>query len=84
MEDEYIGVIKIFAGNFEPKGWMFCDGRSLPIGQNQGLFALIGNIYGGDSNNFNLPDLRGRVVAGLVKVQIYQTVPLVNLEVMSV
>lgn len=65
MEDEYIGVIKIFAGNFEPKGWMFCDGRSLPIGQNQGLFALIGNIYGGDSNNFDLPDLRGRVVAGV-------------------
>ena len=51
--------------NFEPQGWAFCDGRLLPINQNQALFALLGTMYGGDGHtNFALPDLRGRVPVG--------------------
>ncbi len=53
--------IKIFAGNFAPQGWFFCDGSSLPINQYSALFALIGTTYGGDGvQTFQLPDLRGR------------------------
>jgi microcystin-dependent protein len=59
--DPYIGEIKLWALNFQPEGWVFCDGRSLPVNQYQALYSLLGNYYGGDKNNFNLPDLRGRV-----------------------
>ena len=56
-----LGQIVIFAGNFAPRGWAFCDGSLLPISQNQALFSLLGTIYGGDGRNtFGLPDLRGR------------------------
>ena len=56
-----IAEIRMFAGNFAPRGWAFCDGQLLPIAQNQALFALIGTIYGGDGRTtFALPDLRGR------------------------
>jgi microcystin-dependent protein len=52
----------LFAGNFPPKGWAFCDGQLLPISQNQALFALLGTTYGGNGQTtFALPDLRGRV-----------------------
>lgn len=52
----------MFAGNFAPAGWMFCDGSLLAISQNDVLFALIGTTYGGDGQStFALPDLRGRV-----------------------
>lgn len=62
MSDPYIGEIRIFAGNFAPAGWNFCDGAMLPISQFQALFALIGTTYGGDGQQtFALPDLRGRV-----------------------
>lgn len=62
MGSPYIGEIRIFAGNFAPLGWAFCDGSSLAIAQNSALFSLIGTTYGGDGvNNFNLPDLRSRV-----------------------
>ncbi len=55
-----IGEIKLFAGNFPPSGWAFCDGQLLPIVGNQALFSLIGTTYGGNGqNNFALPDLRG-------------------------
>ncbi len=58
---QFIGEIRMFAGNFEPVGWMFCQGQLLPISENNALFALIGNIYGGDGQStFALPDLRGR------------------------
>jgi microcystin-dependent protein len=58
----YIGEIRMFAGNFPPAGWMFCDGAQLPISENDALFNLIGTTYGGDGEQtFNLPDLRGRV-----------------------
>lgn len=57
----FIGEIRMFAGNFEPVGWMFCQGQLLPISQNDALFALIGNTYGGDGQStFALPDPRGR------------------------
>lgn len=62
MASPYIGEIRLFAGNFAPAGWMFCDGTTLPISENETLFNLIGTTYGGDGQNtFNLPDLRGRV-----------------------
>jgi microcystin-dependent protein len=61
MSDQFIGEIRLFAGNFEIAGWAFCDGRLLPISQNQALFALLGTTYGGDGQTtFGLPDLRGR------------------------
>jgi microcystin-dependent protein len=62
MAQPYVGEIRIFAGNFPPAGWMFCEGQLLPISENETLFQLIGTTYGGDGQeNFALPDLRGRV-----------------------
>jgi microcystin-dependent protein len=62
MAEPYIGEIRMFAGNFAPADWMFCDGQLLPISENEALFALIGTTYGGDGQTtFALPDLRGRV-----------------------
>lgn len=58
----YVGEIRLFAGNFAPQGWAFCDGKTLPVKEYQALFALLGNKHGGDgTTNFALPDLRGRV-----------------------
>ena len=52
----------MFAGNFAPVGWMFCEGQDLPIGENEALYQLIGTTYGGDGQVvFRLPDLRGRL-----------------------
>jgi microcystin-dependent protein len=64
--DEYIGVIKMFAGNFAPKDYMLCQGQTLPINQYEALYVVIGNTYGGDiqNNNFQLPNLCGRTVKG--------------------
>jgi microcystin-dependent protein len=62
MAQPYVGEIRIFAGNFAPAGWMFCDGQLLPISENETLFQLIGTTYGGDGQStFALPDLRGRL-----------------------
>ena len=62
MAEPLVGQITLFAGNFAPAGWAFCNGQSVPVAQNFPLYAIIGNIYGGTPNqNFNLPDLRGRV-----------------------
>ena len=62
MGTPFIGEIRMFAGNFAPRGWAFCWGQLLPIAQNDALFALIGTTYGGDGQQtFALPDLRGRV-----------------------
>jgi len=62
MSSPYVGEIRIFAGNFAPAGWAFCDGTTIPISENDTLFNLIGTTYGGDGQEtFNLPDLRGRV-----------------------
>ncbi len=57
-----LGEIRLFAGNFAPTGWAFCDGQILPISENSDLFSIIGTTYGGDGvTTFALPDLRGRV-----------------------
>jgi microcystin-dependent protein len=62
MAQPYVGEIRIFAGNFAPLDWMFCDGSALPISENETLFTVIGTTYGGDGETtFNIPDLRGRV-----------------------
>jgi microcystin-dependent protein len=62
MAQPYVGEIRMFAGNFPPAGWAFCDGQQLPISENETLFQLIGTTYGGDGQEtFNLPDLRSRV-----------------------
>ncbi len=57
--DPFVAEIRIFSGNFAPKGWAFCDGRLLPISQNTALFSLLGTNYGGDGKStFGLPDLQ--------------------------
>src|SRR6478672_11905621 len=62
MAQPYVGEIRIFAGNFAPAGWMFCEGQLLPISEYETLFNLIGTTYGGDGQStFALPDLRGRL-----------------------
>src|SRR4051812_28227013 len=62
MAQPYVGEIRMFAGNFAPAGWMFCEGQLLPISENETLFQLFGTTYGGDGQStFALPDLRGRL-----------------------
>jgi microcystin-dependent protein len=62
MAQPYVGEIRMFAGNFAPAGWMFCEGQLLPVSENETLFQLIGTTYGGDGQStFGLPDLRGRI-----------------------
>lgn len=62
MAQPYVGEIRMFAGNFAPAGWMFCEGQLLPISENETLFQLIGTTYGGDGEStFALPDLRSRL-----------------------
>jgi microcystin-dependent protein len=62
MAQPYVGEIRMFAGNFAPNGWQFCEGQLLPISENETLFQLIGTTYGGDGQEtFGLPDLRGRL-----------------------
>src|SRR5215207_7113149 len=62
MAQPFVGEIRMFAGNFAPAGWMFCEGQLLPIPENETLFQLIGTTYGGDGQStFALPDLRGRI-----------------------
>lgn len=63
--DEYVGIVKLFAGNFAPQGWFFCQGQLLSISQYQVLFSLLGTTYGGDGiQTFALPDLRSSVPLG--------------------
>jgi microcystin-dependent protein len=62
MAQPYVGEIRMFAGNFPPNGWRFCEGQLLAIADNETLYQLIGTTYGGDGEvTFSLPDLRGRV-----------------------
>lgn len=61
MAQPYVGEIRMFAGNFPPVGWLFCDGQLLPISENETLFQLIGTTYGGDGQEtFALPNLQSR------------------------
>ena len=62
MSEPFVGEVRMFGGNFAPRGWAFCDGQLLAVSQNDALFSLLGTIYGGDGRTtFGLPDLRGRV-----------------------
>ncbi|MEM9281584.1 MAG: tail fiber protein [Verrucomicrobiota bacterium] len=70
-----LGEIRMFAGNFAPRGWAFCEGQSIQISENAALFSLLGTTYGGDGRQtFALPDLRGRA-------PIHAGIPLGMLEV---
>lgn len=61
MAQPYVGELRLFAGNFAPAGWAFCNGALMPISENETLFQLIGTTYGGDGQStFALPDLAGR------------------------
>ncbi len=62
MSEPFVGEIGMFAGNFTPRGWAFCDGQLIAVSQNDALFSLLGTIYGGDGQTtFGLPDMRGRI-----------------------
>ena len=66
MSQPYIGTIAIFAFNFAPRNWAFCNGQIMPITQNEALFALIGTTYGGNGmTTFGLPNLQARVPMGM-------------------
>ncbi|MDP4261964.1 MAG: tail fiber protein [Bacteroidota bacterium] len=78
--DPYMANVTVFAGNFAPRGWMFCNGQLLSISQYDALYALIGTFYGGDGQTtFALPDLRSRVAVstgqgpGMSSYQLGQT-----------
>ncbi|WP_375773597.1 tail fiber protein [Archangium gephyra] len=61
MSEPFIGEIRMFTGNFAPRGWQFCQGQILSIAQNTALFSILGTTYGGNGQTtFALPDLRGR------------------------
>jgi microcystin-dependent protein len=62
MAQPYIGEIRMFAGNFPPAGWAFCDGQLMPISENDALFVVVGTTYGGDGQEtFALPNLQSRI-----------------------
>jgi len=64
--DPFLGEIKMFAGNFAPRNWAFCDGQLLPINEHSALFSILGDTYGGDGRTtFALPDLRASEVQGV-------------------
>jgi len=61
MSEPFVAEIRIFAGNFAPRGWAFCNGQLLQIAQNTALFSLVGTTYGGDGRTiFGLPNLQDR------------------------
>lgn len=65
MSDPFVAEIRMFAGNFAPKGWALCDGQILPISQNTALFSLLGTVYGGDGKvTFALPNFQGSTPLG--------------------
>ncbi|WP_208328361.1 phage tail protein [Flavobacterium poyangense] len=64
--EEYIGIVKLFAGNFAPRGWALCNGQILSIAQNAALFSILGTTYGGNGQTtFALPNLQGAVPIGV-------------------
>lgn len=65
MSEAFVGEIRMFAGNYAPENWAFCDGSLMPISNFQVLYSLLGTLYGGNgSTNFGLPDYRGRLPVG--------------------
>lgn len=68
--DEFIGIVKLFAGTFAPKGWMLCQGQLISINQYTAVFSILGTNYGGDGvTTFGLPDLRGKTAIGCGQAQ---------------
>lgn len=66
MADPFIGEIRIFAGNYAPRGWAFCNGSTLQVTENPALFSILGTVYGGNGRTtFGLPNLQGRVPKGV-------------------
>jgi len=64
--EQYLGEIRLFAGNFAPQDWAFCQGQLLPINENDALYSLLGTTYGGDGQTtFALPNMASRVAVGL-------------------
>lgn len=60
--EQYLGEIRMFAGNFAPEGWLFCNGQIMSISNNRALYTLIGTAYGGDGKTtFALPNMQGRL-----------------------
>ena len=65
MSEPFLGEVRLFAGNFAPRGWALCNGQLMAIAQNSALFSLLGIAYGGNgTTTFGLPDLQGRVPIG--------------------
>lgn len=65
QDNSMIGSVAMFAGNFAPRNWSFCNGQLMAISQNTALFSILGTTYGGDGRTtFALPDLRGRAAIG--------------------
>src|SRR5215204_3802779 len=65
MSEGTIAEIRLFAGNFAPRSWAFCQGQIMSIAQNTALFSILGTTYGGNGQTtFALPDFRGRVAVG--------------------
>ena len=65
MSEPFLGEVRMFAGNFAPRGWMFCNGQLLAIAQYQALFSLIGTTFGGNgTTNFALPNLQSTIAVG--------------------
>lgn len=61
-----IGYVTMFAGNFAPKNWAFCQGQIINIASNTALFSILGTVYGGNgTTTFGLPDLQGRTIVGV-------------------
>jgi microcystin-dependent protein len=58
MDSPFLGLIQLFAFGFAPMGWKLCDGSSLSVAQNSALYSLLGNRFGGDTVNFNLPNIQ--------------------------
>lgn len=72
MSEPFVGEVRLFANNYAPRGWMFCEGQILQINQNQALYSLLGAVYGGNGvTTFALPDYRGRV-----PIHVSQSIPL--------
>ena len=68
MSDPYLGEIRLFAGDYAPQDWSFCNGQTMSVGEYQALYSLIGTTYGGDGvSSFALPNLAGRVIIGVGK-----------------
>ena len=68
--DPYLGEIRVFGFNYAPENWAFCAGQTLPISQFSALYSLLGTQFGGDGRtNFGVPDFRGKVSVGRVRVR---------------